>query len=91
MVLCKICSAVVLSVYPPCEFCKESFCMTHLQPEVHGCDMACRNDQRRKAEEAAIAQRKARQHVGNDAAHEALKKRIEAGEESRKKKTARKK
>lgn len=82
---CKICSQSALGI-PPCQFCKEQYCVSHLLPEVHGCGVECKNAARRDAENAAIEQRRARKHLGNDAAREALAKRLAAGEAERRKK-----
>lgn len=85
MPLCKSCGDSTLGM-KPCEYCKENFCIAHLLPEVHGCEIECRNAARRDAESAAIAQHKARKHVGNDEARQALAKKIADGEAARRKK-----
>lgn len=82
---CKSCGAPTLC-FPPCEFCQDYFCSSHMLPEVHGCDLACKNAARANAFAAAREQHQARKHVGNDAALDALHKRLEEGEAARRKK-----
>lgn len=89
MAPCKVCGDSTLGM-KPCEYCKDSFCITHLLPEVHGCELECRNAARRNAESAAIAQHQARKHLGNDDARNALAKKIAEGEAARRKKPSNK-
>ena len=42
-------AAVMKGVVPPCDYCDALFCLSHLQPEVHGCGDAAKGAAKMKA------------------------------------------
>jgi hypothetical protein len=61
-------------VIPACKYCQQTYCLTHLQPEMHGCGDAVRNEKR---VEGRVEYGKARGEA-KEAARADLKKKLEA-------------